>query len=392
MKIFHVRDSAGVYGAEVMLLNLMQEQQKLGLSPLLCSIGDLNEKEKPLEVEAQSRKLEVIKIRIPRGLKLRSALKILHDARYHKADILHLHGYKDTILVGLLPRFLRGIPAIRTLHGWTSKTKLSRIWLYEKLDRFCLKRLDGIVSVNTNLVDQVKRFVKRAPVITIENGIPPLRFNKEQILQEEGELAEFCRDAFVVGGVGRFSKEKGFTYLVEAMSVLVAKRPELKLVLIGEGDQQKELERIIQEERLAQHVFFAGYKHDAARYLPIFDVFVLPSLTEGLPIVLLEAMQAGVPVVATRVGGVPDVLKNGEYGALVESGTGKALAQSVLQVIEHLDDAQLRAEKSKERALNQYSSARMAACYLKLYYSVSGAGDVPFSGAPRKDNSEKAAS
>jgi len=342
----------------------------MGLKPLVCSIGDLGEIEKPLEIAAQARGIQVCKIRISRGLKLKNGLTILREARNSKADVIHLHGYKDTILVGLLPWFVRKIPAIRTLHGWTAKTKLSKIWLYEKLDRFCLKRLDGIVSVNATLVDQVQQFVKKAPVITIENGIPPFEFNKEQVLQEDGELAGFCRDGFVICGIGRFSQEKGFILLVEAMSLLVSKKPDLKLVLIGEGAQQQEMESIIQQKGLAKHVFFAGYKQDAARYLPLFDVFVLPSLTEGLPIVLLEAMQAGVPVVATRVGGVPDVLQNGEYGRLTDSDSADALAQSILQVIDHLDDAMSRAVKAKKRVLSRYSSRRMAKKYLDLYNSV----------------------
>jgi len=378
MIIFHIIDSAGIYGAEVVLLNLMQEQLKMGLKPLLCSIGDLGEIEKPLEIAAKARGIPVCKVRIPRGLKLKSGLAILREARNSKADIIHLHGYKDTILVGLLPWFLRKIPAIRTLHGWTSETKLSKIWLYEKLDRFCLKRLDGIVSVNATLVDQVQQFIRKAPVLTIENGIPPLLFNREQILQEDAELAGFCRDAFVIGGIGRFSKEKGFTFLVKAVSILTATMPELKVVLIGEGAQQQEMKSIIQEKELAKYVFFAGYKQDAARYLPVFDIFVMPSLTEGLPIVLLEAMQAGIPVVATRVGGVPDVLENGEYGALVEPQSSDALAQSILQIIDHLDDAMSRAVKAKDRALSQYSSRRMAEKYYDLYKLVTNK-DVLFS-------------
>jgi len=370
MNIFHIIDSAGVYGAEMVLLNLMQEQLKMGLKPLLCSIGDLGEIEKPLEIAAEARGIPVCKVRIPRGLKLKSGLAILREARNSKSDIIHLHGYKDTILVGLLPGFLRKIPAIRTLHGWTAKTKLSKIWLYEKLDRFCLKRLDGIVSVNVTLVDQVQHFVKKAPVITIENGIPALEFNKKQVLQEEKEIAGFCRNGVIIGGIGRFSKEKGFIFLVEAMSLLVSKKLDLKLVLIGEGAQQQEMESLIQKKGLAKHVFFAGYKQDAARYLPLFDIFVIPSLTEGLPIVLLEAMQAGVPVVTTMVGGVPDVLQNGELGILVDPGSVEALVQSILQVIEHLDDAMSRAVKAKKRVLSRYSSRRMAEKYLDLYNSV----------------------
>jgi glycosyltransferase involved in cell wall biosynthesis len=370
MKIFHVIDSAGIYGAEVMLLNLMQEQQNLGLSPLLCSIGDLNEKEKALEVEAQSRKLEVTKIRIPRGLKLRSALKILQDARYHKADIIHLHGYKDTILLGFLPRAMRRIPTIRTLHGWTSNKKLSKIWIYECLDRFCLRKIDAVVCVNANFSFQRAGFLKRMKIFTIENGIPELSFDRDLILREDCETSEFCKNAFVIGGIGRLSAEKGFKYLIEAMDSLLTKKPDCKLVLIGEGNQKKELERIVYERGLAKNVLMTGYKQYASKYLPIFDVFVLPSLTEGLPIVLLEAMQSKTPIVATRVGGVPGVLGEGKCGVLIEPGSSEALEKAILHIMENKDSADAMAKKAKEIALTKYSSSRMAMDYYKLYNSL----------------------
>jgi len=370
MKIFHIIDSAGIYGAEMVLLNLLQGQLKMGLSPLLCSVGDVDEDEKPLETTAQALGIPVCKVRIPRGLKLKSGLRLLREAKNFKADIIHLHGYKDTILVGLLPGFFKKIPVVRTLHGWTSKTRLSKIWLYEKLDKFCLKRVDGIVSVNTKLVDQVQQFIKQSPVIAIENGISPLKFNIEKILQEDSKLAEFCRHGFVIGGIGRFSMVKGFHFLVEAMSLLVKKRPEIKLLLVGEGTGQAEMESIIQSQELGKHVFFTGYKQNAARYLPLLEIFVMPSLSEGLPIVLLEAMLAKVPIVATRVGGVPEVLAQGKYGKLAEPESAKSLAQSVLYVMDHLDDARLRAVMAEARVLKKYSSKRMAEKYFDFYHLV----------------------
>lgn len=370
MRVFHVIDSAGIYGAEVVLLNLLQEQVAIGLKPVLCSIGDPGEDEKPLEAEARSRGIPVRKVRIPRGFKPKSSLALLREARFSRADIIHLHGYKDTILLGLPPRLLRKIPAIRTLHGWQATSKLSRFWLYEALDRYCLDRLDGIVAVNAILREKVQSFVKRPSVVTIENGIPPLRFDRERILNENSALARFCEDAQIIGGIGRFSKEKGFAILVRAFALLLAERKGVRLILIGEGSEQEEITRFLRDKGLGEHVHLAGYKHDAAKYLPIFDIFVIPSLTEGLPIVLLEAMQAGVPVVATRVGGVPDVLGNGKLGMLLEPGSADLLAHAISDVIDHMDDASARAKKAREKVLDCYSSRRMAEEYLGFYESV----------------------
>jgi glycosyltransferase involved in cell wall biosynthesis len=253
------------------------------------------------------------------------------------------------------------------LHGWTSQKKLSKIWIYEYLDRFCLRKIDAVVCVNANFSFQKAGFLKGMNIFTIENGIPELSFNRDLVLREDCETAEFCKKAFVIGGIGRLSAEKGFKHLIDAMGSLLTKKPDCRLVLIGEGNRRKELESVVYEKRLTKKVLLTGYKQYASKYLPIFDVFVLPSLTEGLPIVLLEAMQSKTPIVATKVGGVPGVLGEGKYGVLVEPGSGEALEKAVLHIMENLDAADAMAKKAKEVALTKYSSSRMAKNYYKLY-------------------------
>ena len=134
MKILHIIDSGGLYGAEVMLLNLMGEQVALGLTPILVSIGDPGVAEKPLEAEAKRRGLRVEMFRMRPGPNILGAFEIMRFARGERAELLHSHGYKGNILFGFLPRFVRRMPMVTTLHGWTWSGGMTRMLLYEWLD------------------------------------------------------------------------------------------------------------------------------------------------------------------------------------------------------------------------------------------------------------------
>ncbi|MCK4787020.1 MAG: glycosyltransferase [Desulfobacteraceae bacterium] len=370
MKIFHIIDSDGIYGAEVMLLNLMQEQRRIGQKPILGSIGDLGEKEKPIENKALRMGLKVKKIRMRRGLNFSGAFKLAKIARDNNVDLFHSHGYKSDILLGLLSQRLRKIAVVRTLHGWTSTKKISKIWIYELLDRFCLRKVDAVVRVNSDSSFKKKGFLKNVNTFVIENGIPKLNFDRDLVIRNDAETANFCKNNFVIGAIGRLSAEKGFNYLIEAMQHLLINGDDYKLVIIGEGNQRDLLETVIRKAGVLGKVLLAGYKKNATDYLPFFDVFILSSLTEGLPITLLEAMQAKKPIVATSVGGIPKALGNGRHGMIVKPRDPKALADAILFLRNNPDKARKMAQTARNIALSNYSSTRMARDYTKVYNRV----------------------
>lgn len=370
MIIFHIIDSAGIYGAEVMLLNLMQEQRRIGQKPILGSIGQLGEGEKPLESKALTAGLTVIKIRMQRGLNFAGALKLAEFARSNNIDLFHSHGYKSDILLRLLPTRYLKFPTVRTLHGWTSTKKISKIWLYEFLDRFCLRRMDAVVRVNWDPSIKGNGFLKNVDTCVIENGISELQFEQDEIIRKDAKTVEFCNNAFVIGAIGRLSEEKGYAYLIKAMQHILADNGDYRLVIIGEGKQRAFLETAIRESTLLERVLLVGYKRNATNYLPLFDVFVLSSIMEGLPITLLEAMQAKKPIVATRVGGIPAVLGNGRHGMIVKPKDPKALADAILFLRNNPGTAREMAQMARNIALSKYSSMRMASDYSKVYERV----------------------
>jgi glycosyltransferase involved in cell wall biosynthesis len=369
MRILHVIDSGGLYGAEVMLLHLMEAQVQLGLEPVLASIGSPACGDKPLEVEARRRGLRVEPFRMRPGPNWAGAFAILRFARREGSELLHSHGYKGNILFGLLPKSLRHLPMVTTLHGWTWTCGLTRMRAYEWLDGLCLRFVDRVVLVNQAMLDHPRlQFGKRSRLVVSENGIPlavPKPGNAEPDLNPE--ILAFARRGFSIVAVGRLSREKGFDLLLAAVAGLVIQGKDVRLLIMGEGDLRESLLLQARALGVADRLRLSGYVPDAGKYLSHFNCFAIPSLTEGLPMVLLEAMAGGVPIVASRVGGMPEALDNIRAGVLVESGDVAALLAGVAEVMDHPAAAAARAEHAARRVRETYSSRAMAERYLKVY-------------------------
>lgn len=371
MNVTHIISSNGLYGAEIMLLNLMNEQQRMGMNPLLISLGQVFDENDQVADEAVRRGLAVMPYKMRRGYSLRSALRITDLARRGSAPIIHSHGYKGSILLGSLPRRLRRVPMVRTLHGWTAMKTLSGIGLYEALDRFILRSTDAVVQVRAqgagNGADSGSPGAGKR---VIENGIPELDFDGGERFRADPVVRDFCKEGYVIGVVSRLSEEKGLVTFLETMHELSSVRAGFKAVIIGEGPQRALLEKTIRDRGLSGSVLLAGYRRDAWHYLPFFKVLVLPSYTEGLPITLLEAMQSGTPIVATAVGGVPNVLGEGKFGLLVKPGDPKALAEAIATIRTSGEEATARARLARGEVFTRYSSRRMAEEYRQVYEAV----------------------
>lgn len=367
LKIIHLIDSGGLYGAEAVLLNLMFEQKKCGQSPILFSIGELKSNEKKLEAEAANQSLEVEKIRIRKGLNLAGSAKIIKTAREKSANIIHCHGYKANILMGITPVSKKRIPHISTLHGWTTTNYLSKKTVIQLIDLLCFKRADKIVVVSKSQTNHFLFRVTRLKPEIVNNGIPEIFFNAKEVKELNQNLYNFCKNNFIIGSIGRLSKEKGYDYLIQAFGLSVKKGIKAKLVILGEGTERKKLEKIIWENGLNDHILLPGYIENARNILPLFDIFILPSLSEGLPLTLLEAMQASRPCVATKVGGVPEVLENGKCGILVSSKSINELYKGILLLCKSEELRNKLGTLSRRRAVTKFHVSRMADAYNAIY-------------------------
>src|SRR5436309_14867144 len=173
MKVLHVIDSAGLYGAEMVVLSLMQEQLRSGMEPVLGSIGEKRIAEKAIEREAQNRGLSCVRFRMRNGPNLLGALRLLRSAKKLKVALIHSHGYKADILMASIPRWRREMPVVATLLGWTSTRPFIKLWLYEWLDRKSLRFLDAVAVVNETMLGRLPRKVRQRARV-VPNGIAPL--------------------------------------------------------------------------------------------------------------------------------------------------------------------------------------------------------------------------
>lgn len=378
MKILHIMDSAGLYGAEIMLLNLVAEQIELGLEPTIASIGEKEIDEKPLETAAIRRGFNVRNFRMKPGPNIGGALEVLRFAHAAGFEIMHSHGYKGNILFGFMPRRVRKLPLVSTLHGYTSTNGFTKMRVYEWLDTKSLKFIDRVVLVNKGMLNHPR--LERLLGVNfkvVNNGIPlPTAAREDERIWADGkggvdaEITDFCAKGFTVGTIGRLSTEKGYRYLIQALKLLQNEGLDARLVMIGEGYQRPELEKLVAAAGLSDRVFLPGYREGARRYLSLFNVFVMSSLTEGLPITLLEAMQAKVPIVATAVGGIPEVLDNGSAGLLVGPGKPGAISEAIHRVFAENQLGQKLGNAAYERVVTAYSSEAMAGHYLEIYQEL----------------------
>jgi glycosyltransferase involved in cell wall biosynthesis len=299
--------------------------------------------------------------------------QLLGVVRATQADVVHSHGYKANILLGPLPRSRRG-PMLSTLHGWVAARGVSALRLYELLDRIALRRIDQVVVVTRAMLAlPAVRTLGPQKLRLIENGIPDLKTRLADLAARAAgplpaDLLAAVQARPTLVAIGRLSPEKGFALLIEAFAQAKASLGGAhRLVIVGEGPQRGALTQQIAALGLRDDVTLAGYLDGADRLLSTAAGFVMSSFTEGMPLVLLEAMQWGVPVVATAVGAIPEMLEHAGAGSLVPPrdlpGLRGALQRLMAGTMAH-------GEPLGEGASGRYSSQRMAEEYLRAYQAI----------------------
>lgn len=304
---------------------------------------------------------------------LRAIRAIAERLNDWKADVLLCHGYKADLLGRAAARRAR-VPVLAVSRGWTHESL--KVRLYEMLDRAHLRLLDGVIAVSDGQAEKVRRAgVPNERVAVIRNAARPASFARSSWPGRTMLHACFLSPGErIVVSAGRLSPEKGFHVLIEAAQEVCANDPGVRFVVFGEGAQRSDLERRIAAAGLDERFALPGFRDDLDSLLPNADLFVLPSFTEGLPNVVLEASAAGVPVVATAVGGTPEVVIAGETGLLVSPGDARGLSSAMQQL---LADGELRrryGNAGREFVRRNFTFEAQAAAYLQLIDRIKRVG------------------
>ena len=283
--------------------------------------------------------------------------------REFDADVVHTHGYHMDV-VGARAARLAGVPRVATAHGFTGGGLKNRI--FEFLQRRSYRSADAVIAVSKTLADRLGRDAAVAPAVHYLQNAWVRR--SDRLPRERARLAlGLDVDGFVVGWVGRMSREKGSDVVVEALCHPSA--ADLTLCMVGDGSQLADLRSSEGADEAGASIVWPGGVPDAGRLFAAFDVFVLSSRTEGTPMVLFEAMDAVVPLVATRVGGVPDVVDSAE-ALLVDPEDPIALREAVLSVIAQPEAARHRAEHAKARLSAAFGPGAWLDAHETLYRQV----------------------
>jgi glycosyltransferase involved in cell wall biosynthesis len=288
------------------------------------------------------------------------------------ATVLCCHGYKAD-LVGRLAARRQQIPAIAVSRGWTGECL--KVRLYEGLDRWHLRWMDRVVCVSEGQAQRVRRAgVPARRVVVIHNAIQPARFHQIEPTGRELLQGFFAqpRSRFI-GAAGRLSPEKGFSVLIESAKQVVRQEPSAGFLLFGDGPLRATLARQIASEGLAESFVLAGFRGDLDRLLPSLDLLVLPSYTEGLPNVVLEALAAEVPVVATAVGGTPEVIDDRVSGYLVPPGDPTAVAERTLHALRCETERRAMGRRGRERVLRDFTFETQGLHYRRLFQELAAA-------------------
>lgn len=363
MRVVHLIDSGGYYGAEVMLVNLCKAQLAQGISVDVISIGTKNDNEKPLEKKLR---LEKIPFKTWRMLPLpdpREALKILRYCKSTNTQVIHSHGYKGNILIGMIPKIMRGLRLVSTVHGYTKQNNNIKMRINQWLDKKILGKVDAVVLVSSNMSHQIPSRVAQTAQI-VPNGIPDLPGDRTVANADQF----FLPNNLKLGSIGRLSEEKNFGLLIDAFSIIKKRIPHAKLVIWGDGNKRKELEEKISAMKMNDYISLPGYIDQPEAAFNTLDIYINCSLTEGMPISLLEAMRGETLIVATNIPANRAILEPINTLNQLCDLTPESLAQTVCALYESDEDT-----KDKQRERNRleftlkYTLNKMAEGYLKIY-------------------------
>jgi len=369
MRILHLISSSGYFGADNMLIELARGSRSSAVSPMVGVFRNVHNPHLEIGEAARSHDIPVEVFPCSGKVDVGTIFRIRHFLSRQGIDIIHTHGYKSNLYALGSTSGMR-VGRIATCHNWLGNDV--KMKSYAKLDKFFLKRFDRAVAVSDTIREElVAAEIPSHKILTIYNGIDLNRFQCQVDTKGTRKALEI-RDGFkVIGSVGRLSEEKGHTHLLRAARDPLLEGRNLVFLIVGDGPLRARLEQEAGGKgKPPPHILFTGTRTDVARLYGMMDVFVLPSLTEGLPMALLEAIASKRPVVATRVGGIPQVLAEGSSGRLVNPGNAKALARAIQDILDDPEGGRRMAENAYATLRERFSSDTMVQKYLDVYEEV----------------------
>ena len=371
MRICHVMTADLWAGAEVQVattVSHLARRDDLMLTAVLFNHGRLEDELRRLGID-----VTVIDETRHNAFQILRSLTELF--RHRQIDLVHTHRYKDTVL-GMIAARLAGVPhAIRTMHGLREPMIGWDHWkfrAYETLDKAVMHRCaDRVIAVSNRMAATlIGSGYRPSLVTTIHNGIDVQNVTTTRSRHDIRHELELDEATVVIGTAGRLSAVKGQSTFLRAARLILDQEPGARFVIAGGGPLEDELMALAFELGIAPACRFLGARHDVHDVIGAMDVFALPSLNEGLPMAVLEAMALGKPVVASDVGGLPEVVRHRDTGLLVPPGDERALATACLELARNPEWA-ARLGRHAQRAVDErFSHHRNGQALVDVYRTV----------------------
>lgn len=376
MKLIHTLSAFDVFGPEKTVLNECAALNDAGWETEIINFwhtGDI-----PLAAKARARGLRYSNIVSTRKFDPAAVRALYRRLREAGRPLVHSHGYKADLYT-LIAGKLAGVPLVTTVHGFTSENL--KVRLYEKLEKISWRFFDRVFSVS----EASRRIGRRAGVpqdklVVVPNGIPGiyrLAAGGGARTAMRARLA-LAQEHVAVAIIGRLGIEKAHANFLQSAAQVLRHQPQARFVIVGEGPERPRIEALVEQLGLAPYVQLLGHRDDLPEIYPAIDVLAITSLREGFPNVLLEAMLHAIPAVATAVGGIPEVIRDGHDGVLVPAQDVAAYGDALERIVADPALRRRLGEAAREKVLREYLFEQRVRNVARLYgetYAASAPAD-----------------
>ena len=363
-KILHLNTTSSIGGAEQMIIDLAA---LINPDKFKSYVSVLKEGEFLSELRRREVKFLWLK-ESTRVYDYKFLKNIIQLIRQNRINLIHSHTW-GTDFYGYWASNISGVPMICTIHD--------RYYIFEKWTRrlsyrFFINHIKKIVAVSKDikglLLDELK--ISSQKVRLIYNGIDTLKFENIKNLEMIRKELNLSQDDLILGNVGNLREVKDHPTLITAFSKISPLFPQSKLLIVGEGRLRPNLEKLCEEFGLEDRVLFLSHRRDVPSILNLLDIFILPSRSEGCSLSILEAMAAGKAVVATNVGGNPELVLNGQTGLLVPPSQPDKLAEKMIFLLKNEELRKKMGGEGKKRVKERFSRESMIKNYEELYSQI----------------------
>ena len=366
IKVMYVVHSLGIGGVEKLVYDMIEAAAQYDIEPIVCCLDHLGLKGEDLKRKS----FKVFDLNRQEGIDLKVIKKIKTILREECPDIVHAHQYTPYFytVLSVLPFHRSRI--IFTEHGRFFPDRVSiRRAIFNQAAKFFTDAIIGVCEFSKRSLIKYEKLPANK-IKVIYNGVKPEEFSIDIDTELKKRSLGLNPNEKIIGTAGRLCKEKNYPMLIRAFGDIKMRLKETRLLIVGDGALRDELKNLAHNTNVEDDILFLGERRDISELMKVFDVFVLPSDLEAASLVLLEAMASGIPVVATNVGGNPELIIDGVTGLLVPSNDHKRFSENVIRILQDPVMAKKIGRAGRESVVERFGFNKMITEYVNVYKNL----------------------